>query len=344
MAGSHPTREASEDGRASDVPYAPPRRRTRGDALDARLRNTLPRPTYELLLDGYHVLRKLARRNPGRGRVLPDFVIIGAAKAGTTSVFGWLVEHPHVEGPWRKEINYFSYFHYRGEDWYRQHFPPERRRASFAAEHGRPFLTGEASPSYLLHYWAPQRMARLLPDVKLIVQLRNPVDRAYSQFQMRRRDGEEPLESFAEAVEIEDQRLEHERARMLADPRYSSQAVACWSYLMRSRYAEQLERWFAHFPRRQFHFLTLEELAADPQRTLDGVHDFLELPPRRPDQLQARFAFDYAALPGETRRRLEDYFRPHNERLYELVGIDFGWEGGRATPAAGVSPRERVVE
>ncbi len=268
-------------------------------------------------------------------------MIIGAAKAGTTSLFGWLVDHPYVSGPRHKEVNFFSHYHYRGEDWYRQHFPLERERSSFATEHGRPFLTGEASPSYLLNVWAPQRMHRLLPDVKLIVQLRNPVDRAYSQFQMRRRDGEEPLESFAAAAGAEEERLEQELARMLANRRYNSLDVACWSYLMRSRYAEQLERWFEHYPREQFHFLTLEDLNADPQRALDRVHDFLELPQRRPEDLEARFAFDYDPLPPETRRQLEEYFRPHNERLYELLGVDFGWERPGGSPAASADRIER---
>jgi hypothetical protein len=322
----------SGDGRRpADAPYAPPRRQGIGNRLDGRVRNALPRPVYERLLGGYHDLVKLAGRNPGRGRLLPNFVILGAAKAGTTSLFGWLVDHPYVRGPRHKEVNFFSYFHYRGTDWYRQHFPLEQERDSFAAEQGRPFLTGEASPSYLLHDWAPERLHKLIPNAKLIVQLRDPIDRAYSQFQMRRRDGEEPLESFAAAVAAEDERLVGERARMLADRRYNSHEVACWSYLMRSRYAEQLERWLAYFPREQFHFLTLEDLAADPQRALDGVHAFLELPDRQPDQLQARFAFEYDRLPDETRGELEAYFRPHNERLYELLGVDFGWERHRET-------------
>ncbi len=317
--------DSTAEGRPLDAPYKPRRELTFGNVVDRRLRRTLPRPAYQLMLGGFHGLRRATGRNPGRGRLLPDFAIIGAAKAGTTSLFAWLLEHPDVEGPAHKELNYFSYYHYRGTDWYRRHFPLERARAAFAAEHGRPFLTGEASPSYLLHERAPARMRDLLPGIKLIVQLRDPVDRAYSQFQMRRRDGEEPLESFAAAVEIEDERLRDERARMLADPRYNSLEVACWSYLTRSRYAEQLERWFEHFPRAQFHFLTLEELAAEPQRALDGVTAFLDLSTRPADSFRVRFGFDYDPLPPETRAQLQAYFKPHNERLYELLGTDFGW-------------------
>lgn len=309
---------------------SPPRpqsqwRRFRG-ALDKQLRHSLPRPAYQVAIGRYNYLRELASRSPGRGRVLPDFVIIGAAKAGTTSLYGWLSEHPHVAPASQKEVHYFDYNFYRGEDWYRTHFPLELERASFAAEHGRPFLTGEASPPYIAHDWAPERLARTLPNAKLLVTLRNPVDRAYSQFQMSRREGEEPFASFGEAVDAEAERLRPELARTRIDRRYSSWPIGCWSYLMRSRYAEQLERWFGLFPREQFHILTLEDLSCDPQPTLDRVHEFLELPPHRYDGLEPLHTATYDAIPPEMRSRLTDYFRPHNHRLYELLGTDLGWE------------------
>jgi hypothetical protein len=188
-------------------------------------------------------------------------------------------------------------------------------------------VTCEASPSYISHYWAPQRLAALLPGARLLVTLRDPVDRAYSQFQMSRREQEEPLRSFAEAVAAEEGRLAGERARTLSDRWYNSWPIGCWSYLMRSRYAEQLERWLEFFPREQFHFLTLEQLATDPQATLDRVHEFLELPAHAQPQLQAmHVAPRYESIGATERRGLTDYFRPHNERLYELIGVDFGWD------------------
>jgi hypothetical protein len=169
--------------------------------VDRRLRRALPRPAYQVAIGRYYGLRKVVGKNHGRGRLLPDFVIIGAAKAGTTSLYGWLSKHPYVAPASQKEVHYFDYNSYRGLDWYRQHFPLERERAEFASEHGRPFVTGEASPSYISHDWAPQRAARALPGAKLLVMLRNPIDRAYSQYQMSRREREEPLESFIEAVD-----------------------------------------------------------------------------------------------------------------------------------------------
>ncbi|MCA1682483.1 MAG: sulfotransferase domain-containing protein [Actinobacteria bacterium] len=297
------------------------------NSIDLHARRKLPRPVYRSLIRGYHGARTRTGRNPGRDRLLPEFVIIGAAKAGTTSLYGWLREHPFVAPATKKEVHYFDYNYYRGEDWYRSHFPLQGERDRFAVEHGRPFTTGEASPSYITHDWAPQRLAQLLPEARLIVSLRNPIDRAYSQFQMTRREQEEPLESFAEAVAIESTRLDRERVRTRGDEWYNSWPIGCWSYLMRSRYAEQLERWFELFQREQFHFLTLEELAAEPQRVLDGVHEFLGLPAHAYPALEPlHVAPRYGAISEETRVRLTEYFRPHNERLYELLGVDLGWE------------------
>jgi Sulfotransferase domain len=296
--------------------------------VDRELRTRLPKPAYHLARRTYYDARKLTGRNPGRGRLLPDFLVIGTAKSGTTTLHGWLSEHPFVEPAVKKEVHFFDYDWYRGVDWYRQHFPSRRDRDAFAREHGRPFLTGEASPTYISHEWAPGRIRKLLPHAKLIVAFRNPVDRAYSQFQMSRREDEEPFESFADAVAAEESRLRPEHERQRREPRYNSWPLGCWSYLWRSSYAEQIERWLTLFPREQFHFVATEGLEAEPQKALDDVYAFLDLPPyANADLAHRHVAPRYDPMPPDVRARLAEYFRPRNERLYELVGIDFGWDG-----------------
>jgi hypothetical protein len=296
--------------------------------IKQELRTRLPKPAYHLARRTYYDARKLARRNPGRGRLLPDFLIIGTAKSGTTTLHGWLAQHPYVQPAVKKEVHFFDYEWYRGVDWYRKHFPLRRDRSAFAREHGRPFLTGEASPTYISHEWAPQRIAKILPHAKLIVAFRNPIDRAYSQFQMSRREDEEPLESFADAVAAEESRLRPEHERLRREPRYNSWPLGCWSYLWRSSYAEQIERWFRLFPREQFHFVATEQLETGPQQALDDVYGFLGLPAfANPDLQPLHVAPRYEPMPPEVRAELAEYFRPRNERLYELVGIDFGWDG-----------------
>lgn len=292
--------------------------------IDERIRRAVPRSAYDSLKGIYHTGRTLARRNPGRGRLLPDFLIVGSTKCGTTSMHGWLIEHPFV-APTKKEIHFFNMNYQRRADWYRCYFPYARDRDAFAAEHGRPFISGEATASYLGHYWTPQRAAKLVPNARLIVCLRDPPDRSYSQYHYFRRRGSEPLETFEEAIASEEERLSGEESREIGDPRYHSWRVYRWGYLRTSRYAEHLERWLEVFPREQFLFLKFEEVIAAPQSALDRIHEHLGLPPHRNGDLPRLNAGSYEPMAQETLARLREYFRPHNERLYELTGIDFGW-------------------
>jgi hypothetical protein len=303
----------------------------------------LPRAVYVPARTVYRGGLRVAGRNPGRGRGLPDFLIIGAAKSGTSSLFAWLSEHPHVLSATRKEVEYFSFHFDRGMDWYRHHFPLECDRARFADEHGRPFLSFEASPYYLPHRLAPARMANVLPGAKLIVTMRNPVERAYSAYQMWRGWGNE-TEPFMTVAALEDDRLDQGRALAAHHGigRRDTTAIAQHDrrrtrvvggvhvgrmFLMGGRYAEQLERWFEHYPREQFHFVTTDELASDPHGAYARLNDFLELPDYRPAQFKAQYVGAYDAIAAEDLSALREYFRPYNERLYELLGRDLGWDG-----------------
>jgi hypothetical protein len=293
--------------------------------VDRRIRQAVPRSVYDLAKGVYYQGRTLAGKNPGRGRLLPDFLIIGSTKCGTTSLHGWLTEHPFVAAT-KKEIHFFNIYYYYRPDWYRTCFPSELERQRFTGEQGRPFLVGEATASYMGHNLTPRRVAKLLPDVKLIVCLRNPVDRAYSQFHYFRRRGQETLESFEDALAIEPDRLRGEAEKQLANPHYHSWPLHWASYLMTSRYAEQLERWFEFFPREQFLFLNFdEELTGASQNALDAVYEHLGLPPHDNGEFPALNAGSYEPLSDETRTRLNEYFAPHNQRCYELTGRDFGW-------------------
>src|SRR5439155_17110919 len=183
-------------------------------------------------------------------RPLPDFLIIGAQKAGTTAHYSYLRQHPAVAGPPWKEVSFFDRHFSRGEAWYRGNFPNALRARG---------LVGEASPSYLFHPLAPERVDALLPDAKLIALVLTPVDRAFSQYQSEVALGREPL-SFEDALAAEDERLRGEEERLRADPGYFSHAWWNYTYRARGRYAEQVERWLAAFRREQLLILPSEEL------------------------------------------------------------------------------------
>lgn len=257
-------------------------------------------------------------------RLMPDFLIIGAQRCGTTSLFRHLVMHPCVAPPLTKEIHFFDYNFDSGLRWYRAHFPLLGRRI-LARRRGQPLVTGEASPYYLLHPLAPERVRRLLPDVKLIVLLRNPVDRAYSQYHHNLAKGVEPL-SFEAAIDAERSRVEGESERTAAgDGRYVSVSHRKHSYLLRGIYVDQFRAWMTHFPPHHWLVLRSEDFYADPGAVLRQVLAHLGLPDWQPPEFPRHGRQDYAVLEAATRRRLLEFFEPHNQRLYEHLGRDFEW-------------------
>ena len=258
-------------------------------------------------------------------RDLPDFLILGAQRAGTTSLYKYLVEHPAIAAPpLGKGAHFFDTDFHRGPDWYRGHFPTRIRKQYVRARSRTRAVTGEGSPYYLFHPLVPARVAGLLPGAKLIALLRDPVERAYSQHQHERARGFEHL-SFEEAIEREPERLAGEVERMEADNSYRSFSHQHHSYLARGLYAEQLERWYQHFPREQVLVLPSEDFFADPDRVYRVVLGFLGVPSLSLGEYETFNPRDYADMGEAMRRRLREHFREPNERLYALLGRDLGW-------------------
>ena len=250
----------------------------------------------------------------GQPRALPDAVILGAMKSGTSSLHHYLVQHPGVIEPLRKEVHYFDVNVERGERWYRAHFGRE----------GEPGLNLDSSPYYLFHPAVPRRLHGLMPDAKLIVLLRDPVRRAYSHYWHERDKGRETL-SFEDAIAAEAERLGNSEQRLGDGTLAHSREHQHFSYLARGRYAEQLDRWFAVFPRRQFLVLKFEELAREPLEALNATLDFLGLPRVASVSLEPRNTRKYPPLADATAARLREYFEPHNQRLEALLERPMRW-------------------
>jgi hypothetical protein len=276
-----------------------------------------------LLRRKLHATKGQMAEGPSDTGALPDFLIIGAMKAGTTFLYNVLTRHPHVEPAVFKELSYFNnLIEDEGPEWYRRCFPKPRWKD------GRRTITGEATP-YLSHAHAPERAAQLVPQARLIALLRNPVDRAYSHYQQAARKGREPP-TFEEAVEAEaawlcgaqDELFERKDDIGRDHRRY---------YLARGIYVDQLMRWSKFFAHRQLLVLKSEDLYERGPDILKRVLSFLDLPEWQPEDWREvptkrnkGTSYDREMDPV-TRRRLEDFFEPHNRRLYEYLGIDFGW-------------------
>jgi hypothetical protein len=245
---------------------------------------------------------------------LPDFAIIGAQRCGTTFLYDLLTQHPQVEPATKKEVHYFDLHFSRGTGWYRSHFPPRKEGV----------ITGEASPYYLFHPHAAGRMAKVVPRARLIMLLRDPVERAYSHYHHQVRRGDEPL-GFEEAVEAEETRLRGERERILEDEHYRGFVYQHFSYLSRGIYVDQLVQWSRYFGGDQTLVLKSEDLFDRTPDALEPVLRFLGLPDWKPEDSRPCFQGSYPPMKPATRERLREYFEPHNRRLYEYLGVDLGW-------------------
>lgn len=258
-------------------------------------------------------------------RLLPSFIMIGASRCGTTSLFRTLLGHPQVmRAPLHKGVNYFDLNYYRGMRWYQGHFPVAEVARRQTARHGGP-AAFEASGYYLYHPFALERLARDLPETKLVVMLRDPVERAYSAWKHEYARGFEQ-ESFERALDLEDERLAGEVDRMREDIRYESLPHRHHSYRHRGHYAEQLERAFALFPPGQVHVVSSEAYFAEPAGEYTALLDFLRLRRHEPAMFRQVNGRPGESMPVKTRQMLEEYYAPHDERLAKLLGTPLRWQ------------------
>ena len=264
-------------------------------------------------------------------RSLPDFLIIGGKRCATTTLYWNLVEHPGVaplfpRAKHIKGVHFFDWNFGRGVRWYRSHFPSAAYRSYARLRHGRTPIAGEASTSYLFHPHAPARAQQVAPEARLIVVVRNPVDRAWSHYRARVRHGREPL-SFEEAIEAEPERLAGERERLLADGSYRSYPLEQQAYFSLGLYADPLAEWMNRFPRERVLVIRAEDLAGDPGRAYRSVLGFLDLQEWTPSTFRSlNVGPGSQDMSPETRTELQARFAPHNDRLARLLGLELGWD------------------
>jgi hypothetical protein len=246
----------------------------------------------------------------------PDFIIIGAQKCGTSTLYCHLRKHPDIHMPKKKELHFFDENYSMGMDWYLNCF---NRKDGII-----PVCSGEASPYYFFHPLVPVRIFESFPGIKLILLLRNPVSRAYSQYHHMQRMGRISL-SFEHCIRLEEDVLTGRKEAFYKDENHSDLMYRRFSFLARSRYAEQLTEWFRYFKREQLLILRSEDYFSDAEQTFQQVFRFLGLPPAEMNIKKKHAASDYPPMKPETRQQLAAYFEPFNRQLYEMTGRDFGW-------------------
>ncbi len=240
----------------------------------------------------------------------PNFIIIGVHKGGTTSLYSYLTQHPQIIPPIKKEMDFWSWKFNESINWYLSHFPgiPE----------GKKILTGEASPSYFDHPNAARRIYQFFPKIKLIILLRNPVDRAISQYHQwlrlnwENRSLEEVIESDLEKLTKAPEKVDYWRKEL--------------NYLARGVYVEFFKEWMSLFPREQFLILKSEDFYGNPEASMQQVLKFLDLPEYQLLEYKNYNPGNYSKIDPLMRRSLSDFFRVHNQRLEEYLGMTFNWE------------------
>jgi hypothetical protein len=257
-----------------------------------------------------------------RSRALPDFIIIGAQKSGTTSMFRFICQHPQIVPSAIKEVHFFdggadpsvNNFE-KGMPWYSTYFPS---RKSINADQ----KTFEATPSYMFNPLAPKRIYDLIPQVKLIALLRNPTERAISHYFHEQRKRREPL-SILEAMEAEETRLKSS----IEEKDYKSDVFIHFSYKSRGLYKDQLGRYINHFPLEQILILPSKDFFANPDAILARVFEFIEVDKnfKVQDLAPRMVANNKVEIEPKVYEYLNSFFLPHNQALYEMVGENYGW-------------------
>ena len=264
-------------------------------------------------------------------RPVPEFLIIGAKRAGTTSLFRYLEGHPNIAPLFpsarsplmrgnQKGVHFFDSNWHRGERWYRGHFQTQQTRSRHSQ------ITGEASPYYLFHPLAAGRAKQIVPDAKIVVLVREPVARTYSAWSEQRRNGIERL-SFADAIEVEAARIGDDDRRLRAGDIERSFSHEFQSYTRQSEYGNSLIRWSTTFPQEQLLVVRSEDLYERPVDVLHRVTAFLGLEQHAPsvtDPWNASNASNTDPIDEALRARLRKRFEADRNVLAERFGV--AWE------------------
>lgn len=271
-------------------------------------------------------LHQIARYASGVECSAPDFLIIGAQKGGTTSLYSYLTQHPNVFPAVRKEVHYFESpaSRARGERWYRSFFPTEafltakKRRLGTA-------LTGEAT-TYMPYPQIPRMLHAIHPDARLIFLLRNPAERAFSHYMHVRRSypGAEPLD-FGDDIRREAERIQPDVDAIARDEWHDDVTYRAFSYVRSGMYAEHVKNWIEFFPTDRMYINESERFFERPDKVLGEICDFLGLPPAEFDFAEKLNVGGYDdRVSPDDRAFLVNAFADDRAKLQQIVASNFG--------------------
>ena len=255
-------------------------------------------------------------------RVIPDFLVIGAKRCGTTSLYQHLPEHPCISKSPHDNMGFFNDNFHLGVNWYKSFFPTTFTRNKIKSKFGD-FLAFDVTTKYMEEESTANNVYQTKPNMKIIIILRNPVDRAYSQYHLSVRQTAE-RRSFEDVVEENMNRLNKEsHEHYEIKPRFSAKED---NYLKKGLYALQLRYWLKIFPRENILIVSTEEFESNQQIIYNKIFEFLNISKFEVKNTKKMEKGNYPPIKSETRNLLLDYFRQHNHELFELINMKFDWD------------------
>mgnify|MGYP001296857468 CR=1 FL=1 len=282
--------------------------------------NTLIKKIYQKIF--YGLIKRNCYYLSSPFRVLPECFVIGVVRSGTTSLYHYLGQHPCIGSSAYDEIGYFDDNYHLGVNWYKSLFPTKFTKNKIIKKHGS-FLTYDVTPFYIYNPLVARRISASFPRAKIISNLRNPIDRAYSNYILMYQDGD-TTKTFEEMIQMAMDEIEKNKSKLndeayIADTFYQN-------ILARGFYADQLEIWFEKFQKKQLLIIPSEDLAQNPDQVLTKVFEFLDLPYFKIKDFTRQNKREYHPMKDETRKLLVEFYKPYNKKLFDMLGSKFDWD------------------
>jgi len=282
--------------------------------------NTLIKKIYQKIF--YGLIKRHHYYLSSPFRVLPECFVIGVVRSGTTSLYHYLGQHPCISSSAYDELGYFDDNFHLGLNWYRSLFPTKFTKNKIIKKHGK-FLTCDVTPFYIYNPLVARRILESFPKAKIISNLRNPIDRAYSNYILMLQDGD-TTKTFEEIIQIAMDEIEKNKSK-LNDETYAADTFY-QNILARGFYADQLEIWFEIFQKKQILIIPSEDLDLKPDQVLTKVFEFLDLPYFKIKDFTRQNKREYHPMKDETRKLLVEFYKPHNKKLFDMLGSKFDWD------------------
>ena len=261
---------------------------------------------------------------------MPNFIIIGAGRAGTTALYSYLIQHPDIFPAYTEkhdpvgDLHFFEYMISNKVEWYKSHFPTQFTKSYHKIK--KPFITGEFTSTYMYHQAVPKRIFNLLPEIKLISILRNPIDKAYSTYHQQFQFGEYTT-SFEDTIDAEFKRikLKNDYTSLNSDNPDFENSVS-HNIIRHGIYVNYLEHWLKIFNRKQILILNSDDLKKSTKETLRQVFNFLNVSDYDIRDISQVNVGKYPTIDQSVREKLIEFYKPHNNKLNKLLGTNFNWD------------------